>query len=75
MLNPDQKLAALRLEEARVSYLPCHSGDGYGYGGGAVLTIGEMAIPMGEGFVAGKIAEEMAARWNESRRALEGDDR
>jgi hypothetical protein len=70
MLNPDQKLAALRQAEARVSYLPSHSGDGYGYGGGAILTIGDVGLPIGEGFVAGRLAEEMAARWNAARQAL-----
>lgn len=63
-MSPDEKLKAIKSMEARVSYLPSHSGDGYGYGGGAILTIGELALPVGEGYVAGRIAEELAARWN-----------
>lgn len=50
--------------KATVSYLPHNSGDGYGWGGGVILTIGQFAIPLGEGRAASALAEEMAARWN-----------
>jgi len=49
---------------ARVTYLPSYSGDGYGYGGGVILSIGNHAIPLGEGYEATKLAEEIARRWN-----------
>lgn len=51
-------------EEARVCSFPAFSGDGYGYGGGAVLVIGETAIPFGEGHKARLLAEEIADAWN-----------
>lgn len=35
--------------EARMSFLPVHSGDGYSYGGGVVVTVGKKAILLGEG--------------------------
>lgn len=56
MANPDDR--------ARVAQLPSHSGDGYGYGGGAVLIIGEHAIQFGEGSDAYQLAKEVARRWN-----------
>lgn len=55
----------LRKGEAVVTTLPVYSGDGYGYGGGTVLTIGNRSIQFGEGFEAYKLAEEVARRWNE----------
>lgn len=51
-------------QEARASQLPHHSGDGYAWGGGAVVTIGERAIVIGEGDGAFEIAREIARRWN-----------
>lgn len=50
--------------KAIVSHLPVHSGDGYGYGGGAIVTIDGVSIPIGEGSKAHEIAEEIAERWN-----------
>jgi hypothetical protein len=50
--------------EAVVSWLPFHSGDGYGWGGGVILTIGSHAIPIGEGPMANELAKEIARRWN-----------
>jgi hypothetical protein len=47
--------------------LPYGSGDGYGYGGGAVLTVGDRAFLIGEGNDATKIAKELARLWNEAR--------
>ena len=49
---------------ATVCHLPIHSGDGYGYGGGTVLTIGPFAFPFGESPKAAEIAEELARLWN-----------
>lgn len=49
---------------AVVSYLPSFSGDGYGYGGGAIVSIGDVAIQFGEGYAAKKLADEVARRWN-----------
>lgn len=54
-------------EEARVSALPEHSGDGYGWGGGAIVTIGQRSIMLGEGREAHALAEEIARRWNAGR--------
>lgn len=50
--------------KAVVSYLPVYSGDGYGYGGGAVLTIGTVSVGLGESSQAAKVAKDMAHRWN-----------
>jgi len=41
-----------------------HSGDGYGYGGGAIVTIGDRSIQFGEGREAWQLAIEVARRWN-----------
>jgi hypothetical protein len=49
------------------SSLPVHSGDGYGYGGGAVVTIGSFSILVGEGEPAHWLAQEIADRWNGER--------
>lgn len=54
------------LRAAKVHVLPTHSGDGYGFGGGVVLTIGEFAFPFGEGRDAAAIAREIARLWNSS---------
>lgn len=54
------------LMEARatVSRLPVGSGDGYGYGGGVVLTIGDRSIFIGETNYSVEFANEVAKRWN-----------
>lgn len=52
--------------QAQVSFLPHNSGDGYGYGGGAILTIGSTAIPFGEGYEARELAKAIATRWNDA---------
>lgn len=49
---------------AIVSSLPSFSGDGYEYGGGVVLTIGDRTIQFGEGWIAQQLAREVADRWN-----------
>lgn len=55
---------AWKSDLAVVSHMPGFSGDGYSYGGGAVLTIGGLSIPLGEGSRAIDIARELANRWN-----------
>jgi hypothetical protein len=59
--------------EARVSRAPYFTGDGYGYGGGAILTIGTRAILFGEGHESGEIAERIARLWNANRDAPDPD--
>ena len=51
-------------DRAQSSKLPEHSADGYGWGGGAVLTIGTKSILLGEGKDAHALAAEIARRWN-----------
>lgn len=50
-------------EEARklaeLLTLPVHSGDGYGWGGGAVLSFAGMAIQFGDGYAARQVAEHI----------------
>lgn len=50
--------------EANAAQLPYHSGDGYSWGGGAILTIGGRAIVIGEGDGSYEFAREIARRWN-----------
>lgn len=50
--------------EARAACLPFGSGDGYSYGGGAIVTIGERAIVIGEVDGGIELAREIARRWN-----------
>jgi len=49
---------------AEVRQTPIFSGDGYGFGGSATLTIGRFAIPLGEHPDALGLAQEIARRWN-----------
>lgn len=35
-------------QKAVVAFLPSHSGDGYGYGGGAIVVVEGKAISFGE---------------------------
>ena len=49
--------------KAIVSHLPCGSGDGYEYGGGEVLTIGDASVLFGER--NDKLCVEVARRWND----------
>ena len=58
------KKGNLSEQEARASQLPYQSGDGYSYGGAAVVTIGERSIMVGEGDGAFEFAREIARRWN-----------
>lgn len=61
-----EKLKAHGLDTApaKAAMLPYHSGDGYSFGGGAILTIGEFAIPIGEADGSFALAKEIARRWN-----------
>lgn len=60
--RPDQTIGLT----ANATSLPMKSGDGYGYGGGHILTIGNHAFDFGEGETAGQIARKIARLWNEA---------
>lgn len=62
-------------ERATVSHLPSFSGDGYGCGGGSVLTIGGKSVLLGEGDAANELAWEIANRWNALRKNGEHHER
>lgn len=51
---------------ATASRLPYRDGDGYSYGGEAIVTIGEQSIFIGAGKEAFELAKEIAWRWNAS---------
>ena len=53
-------------ERAIAGTLPCFSGDGYGYGGSATLTIGNRTFLIGEGSRSHDLAAEIACRWNKA---------
>jgi len=53
--------------EARLSHAPHFSGDGYGYGGGAIVTIGDKAILFGEGREHQQLAARIVRLWNANR--------
>lgn len=38
----------IELPKLAISFLPSYSGDGYGYGGGILITCGDIAISVGE---------------------------
>lgn len=61
-----------RVTEAEATYseLPSLSGDGYGYGGSAVVTIGGVSLLIGENTQAHELAKEIVRRWNAGRSAL-----
>lgn len=52
------------MPKARVSFLPIRSGDGYGYGGGAIVSFDGAAIEFGEGNLAGTTAKQVARAVN-----------
>lgn len=54
----------MKLTRAHVSQLPWRDGDGYSWGGEAILSIGNLAIMIGSGKDALALANEMANRWN-----------
>jgi len=49
---------------AVVSSLPSFSGDGYSYGGGALVTFGDVTVQFGAGRQALALATEVAKRWD-----------
>jgi len=51
-------------EKAIVSYLPSGSGDGYGFGGGAIVSYHGHALVIGEGQHSGFLAEHIAKALN-----------
>ncbi len=51
-------------KKATASQLPWRDGDGYSWGGEAVLTIGDRSILIGAGKEAFELAKEIAKRWN-----------
>lgn len=65
-----RKAAAQKEPVAIYSELPRFTGDGYDYGGGAVVTIGDKSILLGEGSDARILARELVRRWNATRAAL-----
>lgn len=62
----DEQLQACGLDKAtaQAGHLPWSSGDGYSYGGGATVTIGERVLLVGEGAGTMALARELARRWN-----------
>lgn len=51
-------------EKAVVSFLPCGSGDGYGFGGGAIVSYHGHALVIGEGQNSRRLAEHIAKALN-----------
>ena len=52
--------------KATVSRLPFRCGDGYSYGGEAVLTIGDHSMILGASNEDVALACELAERWNKA---------
>jgi len=50
---------------ATLSFFPVRSGDGYNYGGEAIVNIAGFALIVGGGKGALELAEELATRWND----------
>lgn len=51
-------------DRAQASQLPWRDGDGYSWGGEAILTIGTRSIMIGAGKEALALAQEIERRWN-----------
>lgn len=49
---------------ASLSHMPTHHGDGYGWGGDCILTIGEQSLNLGLGREAVDMARRIVALWN-----------
>lgn len=62
MLETPSKLKPM--PKARVSFLPFRSGDGYSYGGGAIVSLDGAAIEFGEGNGGGVAAKQVARAVN-----------
>lgn len=52
------------MPKARVSFLPYRSGDGYSYGGGAIVSLDGAAFEFGEGNGAATAAKQVARAVN-----------
>lgn len=59
---------------ATVAHLPFKDGDGYSYGGHAILVIGAQALDLGAGREATTLAVEIARRWNAVEEAPRDDE-
>lgn len=57
-------MSARDAAKAQASQLPWRDGDGYAWGGEAVLTIGDRSIMIGAGKECVALAQEIARRWN-----------
>lgn len=53
-----------KMTKAHAAQLPWRDGDGYSWGGEAILTIGGRAIMIGAGKESLALAQEIARRWN-----------
>ena len=53
--------------EAFASRLPWQDGDGYSFGGAAIVTINDRSILVGNGDGSFELACEIARRWNAMR--------
>lgn len=51
-------------KRAIVSFLPSGSGDGYGFGGGAIVSYEGCALVIGEGWKSAKLAKHIADALN-----------
>ena len=58
------KRSDLSEASAVLSFLPAFSGDGYGYGGSAIVTIGDRSFLFGEDYDSRELAKEIVSRWN-----------
>lgn len=66
-LNEIEKMYNLDIlsdKPAIAAQLPCGSGDGYGFGGGAIVVIGQYSMVIGEGQMPQYLAREIVRRWN-----------
>lgn len=64
MLDEENKPRLKPMPKARVSFLPVRSGDGYGYGGGAIVSFDGAAVEFGEGNLAATAAKQVARAVN-----------
>lgn len=74
----EQKSQPAPMPIARISFLPSFSGDGYGYGGGVIVTFDGSAIHFGEGSLAANLAKKVERAVNshdKMRETLEWLDR
>lgn len=60
-------------ETASYCWQPSNSGDGYSWGGGHFVKIGERLLFIGEDFPASVLAKEIVRRWNAAREVKDGE--